>query len=150
LLGLGPGCYDVYVLAGFSFGQSTKDGQSIRLRGVRFRLDVDKSPLAKITGEVFHQALSGVASGKGQDRHDPIPAGAVGYPGVKIYDDAMASIKTNGLLGDRYVKIDAGGGGGLLKAGATITDTEPPVDIMELISKYAFGDVEKKQSKESK
>jgi len=70
--------------------------------------------------------------------------------GVKIYDDAMASIKTNGLLGDRYVKIDAGGGGGLLKAGATITDTEPPVDIMELISKYAFGDVEKKQSKESK
>ena len=117
---------------------------------MRFHLDVDKSPLAKITGEVFHQALSGVASGKGQDRHDPIPAGAVGYPGVKIYDDAMASIKTNGLLGDRYVKIDAGGGGGLLKAGATITDTEPPVDIMELISKYAFGDVEKKQSKESK
>jgi hypothetical protein len=37
-----------------------------------------------------------------------------------------------------------------LKAGATITDTEPPVDIMELISKYAFGDVEKKQPKESK
>lgn len=70
--------------------------------------------------------------------------------GVKIYDDAMASIKTNGLLGDRYVKIDAGGGGGLLKAGGSITDTEPPVDIMELISKYAFGDVEKKQSKEKK
>ena len=34
--------------------------------------------------------------------------------------------------------------------GGTITDTEPPVDIMELISKYAFGDVEKKPTKEKK
>jgi phospholipid/cholesterol/gamma-HCH transport system substrate-binding protein len=70
--------------------------------------------------------------------------------GVKIYNDAMASIKTNGLLGDKFVKIDAGGGGGLLKPGGAITETEPPVDILELISKYAFGDVEKKQSKENK
>ena len=71
--------------------------------------------------------------------------------GVKIYDDAIASIKSNGLLGDKYVKIDAGGGRGLLGPGGTISDTEPPVDIMELISKYAFGDVEKKQpSKENK
>ena len=70
--------------------------------------------------------------------------------GVKIYDDAMASIKSNGLLGDKYVKIDAGGGGGLLAPGGTITETEAPVDIMELISKYAFGDVEKKSPKENK
>ena len=69
--------------------------------------------------------------------------------GVKIYDDAMASIKSNGLLGDKYVKIDAGGGG-LLAPGGTITETEAPVDIMELISKYAFGDVEKKSPKENK
>jgi phospholipid/cholesterol/gamma-HCH transport system substrate-binding protein len=62
----------------------------------------------------------------------------------------VASIKTNGLLGDKYVKIDAGGGGGLLAARGTITETEAPVDIMELISKYAFGDVEKKQTKEKK
>ncbi|MBI4490143.1 MAG: outer membrane lipid asymmetry maintenance protein MlaD [Deltaproteobacteria bacterium] len=66
--------------------------------------------------------------------------------GIKIYDDAMASIKSNGLLGDKYVKIDAGGAGGLLEPGGTITETEPPVDILELISKYAFGDVEKQQS----
>ena len=70
--------------------------------------------------------------------------------GVKIYEDAMASIKTNGLLGDRFVKIDAGGGGGQLKPGGFITDTEPPVDLMELISKYASGDVEKKQTKDKK
>lgn len=71
--------------------------------------------------------------------------------GFKIYDDAMASIKSDGLLGDRYVKIDAGGGGGLLEPGGTISETEPPVDFLELISKYAFGNVEKQQSpKENK
>jgi phospholipid/cholesterol/gamma-HCH transport system substrate-binding protein len=63
--------------------------------------------------------------------------------GVKIYDDAIASIKSAGLLGDKYVNIDAGGGGDLLEPGGIIGETEPPVDFMELISKYAFGDVEK-------
>ncbi len=63
--------------------------------------------------------------------------------GVKIYDDAIASIKSSGLLGDKFVNIDAGGGGELLEPGGIISETEPPVDFMELISKYAFGDVEK-------
>jgi phospholipid/cholesterol/gamma-HCH transport system substrate-binding protein len=63
--------------------------------------------------------------------------------GVKVYDDAIASIKTEGLIGDRYVSIDAGGSGAELKAGDAITETEAPADIMDLVSKYAFGDVKK-------
>ena len=62
--------------------------------------------------------------------------------GIEIYDDAIASIKTEGLIGDKYISIDAGGGGDLLENGDSITDTEAPTDIMELVSKYAFGDVE--------
>ncbi|HEY1370923.1 MAG TPA: outer membrane lipid asymmetry maintenance protein MlaD [Candidatus Binatia bacterium] len=69
---------------------------------------------------------------------------------VKVYDDAVASIKSNGLLGDKFIKIDAGGAGKLLQAKGTITETEPPVDLIELISKYAFGDVEKKTPKDAK
>jgi phospholipid/cholesterol/gamma-HCH transport system substrate-binding protein len=61
--------------------------------------------------------------------------------GIKIYDDAIASVKTEGLIGDKYVSIDPGGGGDLLEKGDTITDTESPTDIMDLVSKYAFGDV---------
>ena len=61
--------------------------------------------------------------------------------GIEIFDDAIASIKTEGLIGDKFVSIDAGGGGDLLKDGDIITDTESPTDIMELVSKYAFGDV---------
>ncbi len=61
--------------------------------------------------------------------------------GVQVYDDAIASIKTAGLIGDKYVAVDPGGGGFLLEHGDTIIETESPVDIMELVSKYAFGDV---------
>ena len=64
--------------------------------------------------------------------------------GIKIYDDAIASIKTEGLIGDKYVSIDAGGGGDLLKPGGTIIETVAPVDLGDLIGKYAFGSVEKK------
>jgi phospholipid/cholesterol/gamma-HCH transport system substrate-binding protein len=61
--------------------------------------------------------------------------------GIEIYDDAIASVKTEGLIGDKYVAIDPGGGGDLLADGDSITDTNSPTDIMDLISKYAFGDV---------
>jgi phospholipid/cholesterol/gamma-HCH transport system substrate-binding protein len=63
--------------------------------------------------------------------------------GVKIYDDAIASIKTEGLIGDMYLAIDPGGAGTLLKPGGTITETQPAVDIADIIGKYAFGEVKK-------
>jgi phospholipid/cholesterol/gamma-HCH transport system substrate-binding protein len=65
--------------------------------------------------------------------------------GIGVYDDAIASIKTEGLIGDKYVSIDPGGSGELLKDGDTITDTNSPTDIMDLVSRYAFGDVGKKE-----
>lgn len=63
---------------------------------------------------------------------------------IKIYDDAIASIKTEGLIGDMHLSIDPGGAGTVLGPGGTITETQPPLDIADLVSKYAFGDVKKK------
>ena len=62
---------------------------------------------------------------------------------IKVYDDAIASIKTEGLIGDMFVNIDPGGAGKLLEPGGTITETQPAVDIVDLIGKYAFGEVKK-------
>jgi len=70
--------------------------------------------------------------------------------GVKVYDDASAAIKTAGLIGDKFVNIDPGGGGEVLKPEGTITETTTPTDIEDLISKYAFGDVKKEDKKETK
>ena len=65
--------------------------------------------------------------------------------GMKVYDDAIASIKTAGLIGDKYVQIDPGGSGEELKEGDMILETTAPLDLEELIGKYAFGDVGKEE-----
>jgi len=69
---------------------------------------------------------------------------------IKVYDDAGASIKTAGLIGDKFINIDPGGGGQILKPGGRISETTAPIDIEELISKYAFGDINKDDNKDTK
>jgi phospholipid/cholesterol/gamma-HCH transport system substrate-binding protein len=64
--------------------------------------------------------------------------------GVALTDDVIASVKTSGLIGDKYVKLAQGGSPDMLADGDRITETESAVDIQDLIGKYAFGDVEKK------
>jgi phospholipid/cholesterol/gamma-HCH transport system substrate-binding protein len=61
--------------------------------------------------------------------------------GVVLSDDVIASVKTSGLIGDRYIKLSPGGSEDILKDGDTITETESAVDIEELVSKYVFGGV---------
>ncbi len=70
--------------------------------------------------------------------------------GIQVYDDAIAAIKTEGLIGDTYLSISPGGGGALLKPGGTIPQTQPPVDFLDLISKYIFGSVKKEAEEPTK
>ena len=62
---------------------------------------------------------------------------------IKVYDDAIASIKSEGLIGDMFLSLDPGGAGKPLGPGETIIETQPPIDIAGLIGKYAFGEVKK-------
>jgi phospholipid/cholesterol/gamma-HCH transport system substrate-binding protein len=62
-------------------------------------------------------------------------------PGVKLQEDSIASIKTKGLIGERYVRIAPGGSDKLIPPNGRIREVEPPVDIEELLSKYIFGKV---------
>jgi phospholipid/cholesterol/gamma-HCH transport system substrate-binding protein len=61
--------------------------------------------------------------------------------GVKIPTDSMASIKTQGLIGEKYIEFTPGAEDEVLKAGQKIRDTQPPVDLEALIGKYMFGEV---------
>lgn len=63
--------------------------------------------------------------------------------GVVLFDDTIASIRTNGLIGDRYVLMSPGGSGIELEPGEMIVDTESAIDLESLISRFAFGEVEK-------
>jgi len=60
---------------------------------------------------------------------------------VELTDDAIAAIKTNGLIGDKYVKIVPGGLGDPVKPGETLFNTQPAIDLEDMISKFAFGSV---------
>lgn len=60
---------------------------------------------------------------------------------VHLTDDVIASVKTSGLIGDKYISLEPGGAGAPLENGGEIMDTESAVDIEELISKYVFGKV---------
>lgn len=60
---------------------------------------------------------------------------------IELSDDVIASVKTSGLIGDKYIKLSPGGSLDTLENGSEITDTESAVDIEELISKYVFGGV---------
>jgi phospholipid/cholesterol/gamma-HCH transport system substrate-binding protein len=60
---------------------------------------------------------------------------------LKIQEDAIASIKTKGLIGEKYIEISPGGSEKILKPGNQIRETQPPVDLEELISKYVFGKI---------
>ena len=57
---------------------------------------------------------------------------------VEVSADAIASIRTQGLIGDKYIKIIQGGDEESLADGGVIFDTESSIDIEELVSKYIF------------
>jgi phospholipid/cholesterol/gamma-HCH transport system substrate-binding protein len=61
--------------------------------------------------------------------------------GVKLQEDSIASIKTKGLIGEKYIRISPGGSDKLISPGGRLREVEPPVDFEELLSKYIFGKV---------
>jgi len=62
-------------------------------------------------------------------------------PGLLIHEDAIVSVKTRGLIGEKFIQVSAGAADGIIKPGGRIRQTESAVDIEALISKYAFGDL---------
>lgn len=63
---------------------------------------------------------------------------------VRLQEDAQAALKSKGLIGERFVELQPGVGGGTIPPGGQITKTESPIDIQETIAKFIFGNVERK------
>ncbi len=72
--------------------------------------------------------------------------------GIKIKDDDIASIRTKGIIGDRYVKISRGGSDDSIPQSGTITETESVVDIEDIIGKivHSLGADKEGSSEEKK
>lgn len=94
--------------------------------------------------------LSGVTVGRVEAvRFDPKDYGAVVTMKLtallRLPADTMASVKTTGLIGDKYVALAPGADAEFLKPGDRITLTESAVDMESLIGKMAFGSVDKQK-----
>jgi phospholipid/cholesterol/gamma-HCH transport system substrate-binding protein len=63
--------------------------------------------------------------------------------GLHLPTDSMASIKTTGLIGDKFISLSPGADETFLTPGTRITMTESAVDLEGLIGKMAFGSVNK-------
>jgi len=61
--------------------------------------------------------------------------------GVALQEDSIASIKTKGLIGEKYIRISPGGSDKIIGPNGKIREVEAPVDFEELLSKYIFGKV---------
>ena len=61
--------------------------------------------------------------------------------GVQLQEDSIASIKTKGLIGEKYIRISPGGSDKVIPPGGRLREVEAPVDFEELLSKYIFGKV---------
>ncbi|MEW6116993.1 MAG: outer membrane lipid asymmetry maintenance protein MlaD [Nitrospirota bacterium] len=61
--------------------------------------------------------------------------------GIKLQDDSIASIKTKGLIGEKYIQITPGGSEQIIRDGGRIRETESAIDFEDLISKYIYGKV---------
>jgi len=60
---------------------------------------------------------------------------------IDLQDDAIVSIKTKGLIGEKYVRITPGGSERLVKDGGRLRETESPIELEELISKFIHGKI---------
>ena len=58
---------------------------------------------------------------------------------VKLQEDAIASIKTKGMIGEKYIQITPGGSEEIIQPGGRIRETQPAVDMEQLISNFVFG-----------
>lgn len=68
--------------------------------------------------------------------------------GVKVQEDAIASVRARGLIGDKFVLISPGGSDRVIPAGGRIRETESPPDIPDLIGKLVGGDLTSKIEKQ--
>ncbi|MCL5022678.1 MAG: outer membrane lipid asymmetry maintenance protein MlaD [Nitrospirae bacterium] len=105
--------------ADFENAGGIQPGSSIEIGGV------EVGRVASVTLDKDYQALVGL------EINDHI----------KVQEDAIASVRTKGLIGERYVAITPGGSDKILTPGGKIRETESAIDIEQLIAKFAFGKV---------
>jgi phospholipid/cholesterol/gamma-HCH transport system substrate-binding protein len=117
LAGLELSSKDTYLLyAEFDNISGLKYGASVEIAGVPIGVVSDislKDPVARVTLKLTRS--------------------------IQLKDDDIASIRTKGIIGDRYVKISRGASTDYIPEGGTMTETESVIDIEDVIGKVVHS-----------
>ncbi len=105
------------VKARFGSISGLKEGATVEIAGV---------PVGKVTTIVLDP-----------EYYDAVVEMAIDQ-GVVLQEDAIASIRTSGIIGDRYVSILPGGSDEIVGSGGELLETESAINLEELVSKYIF------------
>jgi len=57
---------------------------------------------------------------------------------IVLSEDSIASVKTSGIIGQKYIEISPGGSDIILEPGEELYETEASLDIESLIRKFIF------------
>ena len=59
--------------------------------------------------------------------------------GIGLQEDTIASVRTRGLIGDKYISLSPGASDRLIPPGGKIRETESTVDLEGLIGQFVHG-----------
>lgn len=116
---LGGNYYEL--TADFDSVSGLRSGASVEIAGVdvgrvdRIKLDVKRGYMAKVYLRI--------------------------KSGIKLTDDTIASVRTRGIIGDKFILLQPGGSEKLLANGGKIRDTESAIDLEQIVSEYIQGKV---------
>ncbi|MDX8392831.1 MAG: outer membrane lipid asymmetry maintenance protein MlaD [Mariprofundaceae bacterium] len=87
--------------------------------------------------------IAGVVVGRVDDVHlnedDQAAVSMRIHDDVQITADAIASIRTKGIIGDRFIRLSQGGDDTILTDGEMVEETESAISLEGLVSKYIFN-----------
>ncbi|NMC64144.1 MAG: outer membrane lipid asymmetry maintenance protein MlaD [SAR324 cluster bacterium] len=110
----GPGKYDI--IAQFDNISGLQVGASVEVAGV---------PVGQVSAIDLKDPVALVTLRLNKD--------------FKVRDDDIASIRTKGIIGDRYVKISRGSSNTYINPGGNMSETESVVDIEDIIGKIVHS-----------
>jgi phospholipid/cholesterol/gamma-HCH transport system substrate-binding protein len=61
--------------------------------------------------------------------------------GIRLQEDAIVSIRSRGLIGEKFIRITPGGSERLIPAGGRLREVETPLDFEDLIGRFIQGKI---------
>ncbi len=107
-----------------------------------------KAEFASISGlrrgavvEIAGVGVGRVARIELSDRQQALVTMNIDY-GVELSEDSIASISTQGIIGEKFIMISLGGSDVILADGDWLMETQSALNLEELISRFVFGKIQ--------